>query len=281
MNDQTQLQELMRRSVGDAGPDLDRLVGGALRDGVRIRRRRRVAGAGAGIAAACIAALAVGVLGSASGPQVVDPASGTASDAVSTSPTPQREGFYEGRTFDFGRGITGTVVRCGEGPIDPDLGRPTCALPSEYAIQRWNTLEGSGEGWAVVLTGPTAAIDDFWSAGFDDPRLQRGGLAIAIRAESPLLVPVNQGQRVSIDVPGWTLSPDIVDDKQELSGPDGAVAGIVWRRASVYDEWTAGEDKADGAFVSDVHDGVFVTIQGGEGTSRADLEALGASLRWE
>lgn len=281
MNDQTHLQELMRRSVGDAGPDLDRLVGGALRDGTRIRRRRRMAGAGAGLAVAAVTAVAVGVLGSGSGTRAVDPASGTASDAASPSPTPQRQGYYEGRTYDFGGGITGTVVRCGEGPIDPDLGRPTCALPSEYTIEQSNTLEGSGEGWAVVLTGPADAINDFWGAGFDDPRLQSGGLAIAIRADSPLIAPVNQGQRVSIDVPGWTLSPEIVDDKQELSGPDGAVADIVWRRASDYAGWTAGDDKADGAFVSDVHDGVFVTIQGGQGTTRADLDALGASLRWE
>lgn len=73
----------------------------------------------------------------------------------------------------------------------------------------------------------------------------------------------------------------VVDDKQSLSGPGGAVADIVWRPASDYARWISGEKSDPSVWTSAVHDGVFVTIQGGLNTTNADIQALGASLTWD
>lgn len=272
------LNDLMRASVADASLDVDRLLAVSLREGTRIRRRRRLATAGAGLAVAGIAAAAtVGILGL--------PGEGGRAPDVASDPVPSRTaeptGLQDGDTIDLPGGVVGRFVRCPPGPVEPDTGLVSCLLPVQYEQIGRNTNPGSGEGFALVLSGPAQAVEDFWSGGFDDPRVRRhDGLTYAVQADSPLVTSVNQGQRVTIDLPGWTLGP-LADDKQELTGPDGAVATLVWRPASDHDAWTSDPDKTEGAFVSDVHDGVFVSIQGGLNTTRADLDALGASLTWQ
>jgi hypothetical protein len=93
---------------------------------------------------------------------------------------------------------------------------------------------------------------------------------------------IYHGQAVSIHVAGWRLVGPVADDKQILEGPGGAVADIVWREGAEHDAWASSADKgnAPGVWTSKVHDGVFVSIQAGSGTSDADVQALGASLTW-
>ena len=284
MND---LNTLMHASVDGERPDVDRLLAGAIRDGQRLQRRRRMSYAGAGLAVAAIASAGAVVAGTQAGP-------GSATDVVPAArltPTPTPSGptpsgpapLRAGQTLDLGQGMTGTVVTCtglepsGEKGVGPD-----CVLPKRYAIQSMSTIPGAGTGFAIVLTGPDQAIEDLWSNGFQDPQTNDyQGLAWALEADDPLIQPAYQGQGVAIDVPGWKLVGQVADDKQSLEGPGGAVADIVWRKASGYDDWISGMKNEPGIWTSPVHDGVFVTVQGGRGTTDADIQALGASLAWK
>ena len=144
-----------------------------------------------------------------------------------------------------------------------------------------STIPAIGTGFAVVLTGPSKAVATFWSQGFQSPLLDGyDGLTYAVPADSPLVESVYQGRAVTIHLAGWRQVGDVADDKQSLSGPGGAVADIVWRPASDYSNWVTGEKADPSVWTSTLHDGVFVTIQGGLRTTNADIEALGASLTW-
>ena len=281
MND---LNSLMHASVDGARPDVDRLLAGAMRDGQRLQRRRRISYAGAGLAVAAIASAGAVAVGSQSG-------SGTATDLVPAASGPadvtssDPAALQPGQTFDLGRGVTGTVIACtstrpsGEAGVSPD-----CVLPKDYYIPEASTIPGSGTGFAIVLGGPAQAVEDFWSDGGGATMTdQYHGITFAIPASSSLVQPVYQGQAVAIHVPGWKLVGEVGDDKQSLQGPHGAVADIVWRPASEHADWVSNPDKGAnaGTWVSDVHDGIFVSIQAGQGTTAADIQALGASLTWQ
>ncbi|MGZ4452958.1 MAG: hypothetical protein ACXVWW_11280 [Nocardioides sp.] len=281
MND---LNSLMHASVDGERPDVDRLLAGAIRDGQRLQRRRRMSYAGVGLAVAAIASAGAVVAGTQAGSGTarddLAPAASGPANASPTGPAPLRAG----QTFDLGQGVTGTVVACtstkpsGEAGVSPD-----CVLPKKYAIVGSSTIPGPGTGFAVVLVGPAAAIEDSWSSGFDSPQLAAyQGLTYALPASDPLIQPIYQGQDVAVHVPGWKLVGPVADDKATLEGPHGAVAGIVWRAAKDYAAWAGQPDKgADPlTWTSEVHDGVFVTIQGGQGTTDAEIQALGASLTW-
>jgi hypothetical protein len=93
---------------------------------------------------------------------------------------------------------------------------------------------------------------------------------------------IYDGKDETIHLNGWRQVGTVADDKQSLQGPHGAVADIVWRAAADYDAWVSSSDKGNdpGVWTSKVHDGVFVSIQAGQGTSDAMVQALGASLTW-
>jgi len=281
MND---LNSLMHASVDDARPDVDRLLAGAIRDGQRLQRRRRISYAGAGLAVAAIATVGAVTLDSHTGSRATElaPAAGAPASVTSIALGVPQTPLHAGETFDLGHGVTGTVVACKTGKADPIGGNPACLLPARYAVQGGSSLRGDGSGWAIVLTGPDQAIEDFWSNGFQDPQLNHyQGLTWALNADDPLIQPAYQGQAVAIDVPGWKLVGQVGDDKQSLEGPGGAVADIVWRKASGYAAWIQGMKNEPGTWTSTVHDGVFVTIQGSPTTTDAQIQALGASLTWK
>lgn len=290
MND---LTTVMHQRVDREQPDLNRLLAGAVRDGTRIRRRRRVGYAAAGLAVGAVAGIAIGsatLSGSHAPARELQPAAGGATAGLGSGvgtdlndDTPSPAPLRVGQSLDLGGGVTGTVVSCTQGAADPVGGNPACVLPSTYAVEGSSSLPGAGTGLAVVLTGPDQAVEDLWGNGFQSPPLDSyQGLTYALRADSPLLQPVYQGQAVAIHLAGWKLVGEVADDKQSVEGPGGAVADIVWRPAREHRSWVHSSDKGDNAstWTSRVHDGVFVTIQAGRGTTAADIRALGASLTW-
>lgn len=282
MND---LSTLMRSRVDTEHLDLTDL---ASRSILRGRRIRRVRYAGAGFAtAAVVAGVAVGAAAlpggnsaatelqpAASGPAGITPNSAGAADAP----------LHAGQLLRLAHGVTATVVACTAAKVDPVGGNPGCVLPPAYTVEGSSTITGSGTGFAVVLTGSAHAVSSFWSNGFQSPLLDpHKGLTYALPADSPLVRAVYQGQAVSIHLAGWRQVGEVADDKQSLEGPNGAVADIVWRPASDHDAWVTDSDKGKNAatWTSPVHHGIFVTIQGGQGTTDAQVQALGASLRWK
>ena len=279
MND---LNTLMHASVDGARPDVDRLLAGALRDGQRLQRRRRISFAGAGVALAAIAVAAPLAAGSIGRDRVTEgvPASAGPASPTGTGPAALRAG----QTFDLGHGLTGTVVACtGLKKAEPGVS-PDCVLPARYAIEGSSTIPGPGTGFAVVLTGSPNAMNYLWSHDVQGSLLETyHGITYAMPADDPSIQPVYQGQAVEIHLPGWKQVGQVADDKQTVQGPGGAVATIVWRPASEHDAWVADNDKGANAYTwtSSVHEGVFVSIQAGQGVSGADIQALGASLTWK
>jgi hypothetical protein len=272
------LNTLMHASVGSARPDLDRLLAGALRDGRRLRRRRRIGYAAGGLAmAAVVTGSAIGAahLGGGTSATELQPAASGAATPPPTSPGVAGTTLKVGDTLTLPHGLTGTVVRC------KDEGM-TCGSTQGHWLGA-SGASGSGTGLAVVLSGPAAAAETYWSNGFGDLTSRYPGIAILVSNSLwPEIDPaVYSGQDVRIGLAGWSQVGGVADDKQSLKGPHGAVADIVWRKASGYDEWMSGEKNDPTTWTSTVHDGVFVTIQAGRGTTTADIQALGASLTWK
>jgi hypothetical protein len=284
------LTTLMHAAVDDVHPDVDRLFAVSVREGTRIRRRRALGYAGAGLAVAAIASVGAATLGLPGGTTATDVASGSSAStgpAPTPTPTPTTDStvapaLKAGQTLALGDRVVGTVVSCAAGEPDRVSGNPACILPARYQEIGSSTVPGAGTGFAVVLTGPDNAVDAFWSHGFQSPLLVGyDGLSYALRADSPLIAAAYDGQDVTIHVAGWKQVGQVADDKQSLTGPGGKVGDIVWRPASDYDAWMAGEKNDPATWTSPVHDGVFVTIQGGLHTTDADVQALGASLTWD
>jgi hypothetical protein len=226
-------------------------------------------------------------LGSRAGDTATDvvPAASGPTTATPVAGGPAPTSLQAGQVFHLGHRVTGTVVSCTRGKRDPIGGNPSCVLPAgAYQEAGHSDIRGAGTGFAIVLTGPSDAVEEFWSKGLQSPLLDGyHGLTYVLPADSPLVKPVYQGQAVAIHLAGWKQIGTVADDKQSIAGPGGAVADIVWRPASEHAAWVTDSDKGANASTrtSPVHHGVFVTIQGGQGTSSADVQALGASLTWK
>jgi hypothetical protein len=277
------LATLMRDRVAGAQPDVEALLSGALREGRRLCRRRRMAYAGAGLAVAAVACLGAVTLGSPGGTTATElqpAASGpTASSSARTSTV---TGLQVGDVLRFGR-LTGTVVSCAEGKPDPIGGNPACILPARDHFLGASTRPGPGTGLAVVISGTPVSVSRFWSNGFGDLTVRFPGVTVAAADSvwSAINPDAYAGHDVQIHLAGWSQVGGVGDDKQSLAGPSGAEADIVWRRASDYAAWQRGEKADPLTWTSTVHDGVFVTIQAGRGTTSADVRALGRSLTWK
>jgi hypothetical protein len=284
MND---LNSVMHAAVDGAHPDMDRILSGALRQGTRRRSRRRVGYVGAGVAVAAMASLGAVTLGSHSGDTAreVAPAASRTPRATPAPSGPASTALQAGQIFHLGHRVLGTVVPCTSEKRDPVASNPSCILPAGvYQEAGHSDIRGTGTGFALVLTGPSDAVEEFWTKGLQSPLLAGyHGLTYVFPADSPLVKPVYQGQAVAIHVPGWKQVGAVADDKQSLEGPGGAMADIVWRPASERAGWVTDSDKGANAstWTSPVHHGVFVTIQAGPGTSDAAVQALGASLTWD
>ncbi|GGU32276.1 hypothetical protein [Nocardioides albus] len=263
---QFDLSTALRDRVADEHPDVVRLTADAIAEGSRLRRRRHVV-VTAG-AAAAVGAFVAGGLGLSQllATTAVDEASLGAASAPSTSASASAGALATGQTVDLGNGLTGLVVTNAE------------ADTMDITIQGASMLTGPGTGFTMIVSGPEQAVQDYWSAGFpigqDYP-----GLRFATEGLRQGLV-----DSVPVEVPaGWTCEWFLIDDKASCTSDDGGVAGLVIRPAKDYKVWSTSPDKGgpgSGAYVTDLHGDIFISVQSGQGTTDADLEKLATSLTW-
>jgi len=306
-HDDLALSNALRARVSDETTDLDALASAALRRGKRTRLFRYT---GAGVAAAAVvAAGVVGVTSMTGGngtPRAVDPAaSKTPTAPASTKPaTPT---LTVGQVFDLGHHVTATIQACAsmepvknpkvkDAPGHPKFADKECVPPAGVNVTESSSLAGAGSGYVALLTGSADNVESLDTATSTKgmKAIMHGryftfldtypGIAIGVgdALYQALYPSYSDGHGVTIHLAGWKQVGSVGDDKQMLKGPHGAVADIVWRDAKDYSSWVGSSDKGAtaGVWTSTVHDGVFVSIQGGQGTTDADLQALGASLTW-
>lgn len=263
MNDpETSFRTALHERVADQHPDYARISAGAISAGSRIRRRRRLA-VTIGTAAA-FGAFAAGGLGLSQllTTTAVDESPLGAAGAPSASPAP----LVSGQKMDLGNGVTGLVVTNAE------------ADTMEITIQSTSSIPGPGTGFTVILSGPEHAVQDYWAAGFPIGQ-EYTGLQFATEG-----LPHGLVATVPVEVPaGWDCEWYLIDDKASCTSQDGGVAGLVIRPAKDHQEWSTNPDEAgpdSGSYITPVHGDIFISVQSGEGTTDAELEALASSLRW-
>jgi hypothetical protein len=271
MND---LNTLMHASVDGARPDVDRLLAGAIRDGQRLQRRRRISYAGAGLAVAAIAsagAVAVGSLGGGTATELQPAAS--AGGAVLAGPALPASGtIANGAAFGLPSGLV-AATQYEPGSTELEFVVPADAtdadrayLASHYPDMKIETLAPGAK-----LPNPLTAVAPSLTplTGEDALKYVRNR-----HVESSPAGPANEAAPFRITLAGWSCGP-AADEKFDCTGPAGAAAHVVWRPASSYADWSSGNPDKEAAWISTVHDGVFVTIDGDSAT------ALGQSLTWK
>lgn len=262
---ETSFRTALYERVADQHPDYARISAGAISAGSRIRRRRRITVTVG--AAAAVGAFAAGGFGLSQllTTTAVDQAPLGAAGAPSASASPSTAPLASGQSLDLGEGVTGQVVTNGE------------AQTMDITIQAASARPGAGTGFTIVLSGPAGPVEQTWSNGTvleDYP----GATLATEGAREGLLdsVPVEQPA-------GWTCEWYLLDDKASCTSEDGGVAGLTIRPAEEYQEWSTNPDKAgpgSGAYLTEVHGDIFISVQGGQGTTDAELESLAGSLRW-
>ncbi|MER7556458.1 hypothetical protein ABTZ46_05920 [Nocardioides sp. NPDC126508] len=265
MNDpETSFRTALRERVADQHPDYARLSADAISAGSRIRRRRRLAVTVG--AAAAVGAFAAGGIGLSQllSTTAVDQAPLGAAGAPSASASPAA--LVSGQTMDLGNGLTGLVVTNAE------------AETMEITIQSSSSITGPGTGFTMVVSGPEQAVQDYWADGFP---ISQEYIGLRMATEG---LPHGLVSTVPVEVPkGWTCEWSLIDDGASCTSQDGGVAALVIRPAEDYEAWSTSADKAgpgSGAYVTDLHGEIFISVQSGRGTTDAELEALASSLRW-
>lgn len=252
----------LRDRVQGEMPDLEHLATTSLQAGTRLRRRRRVgatAGAIAGVAAIALATSPMGGDTTADDPRVAT----SSSASNNAAPT-----LHVGQVLDLDDGLKGTV------------GTDKVGL---YELGA-DTLPGAGTGFVLVVNGPTGDIEDWWSAGFGTLTQDWPGITVAVSmAKADELGMLGKVDQVPVTVgPDWTCEWFLVDDKASCHTQDGGVASLVIRDAADRDAWLSSPDKGNSpsVYVSEAHDDIFISVQGGEGTTDAEIQELGESLTW-
>lgn len=242
-------------------PDLEHLSTTSLAAGTRMRRRRRIGATAGAVAGVAVIALASSQLGG-TGRTAEDPGY-AGSPSVSSNP-----GLEVGQVIDVGHGLTGTVAKDSEGLYE--LGS--------------STLAGPGTGFVLVIDGPTADIDAWWGAAFDTLVEDWPGITVAVSmATADELGMLGKVDKAPVEVgAGWTCEWYLVDDKAACESADGGVAGLEIRDAADRDRWLADEDKGDtdSVYTTEAHGDIFISVQGGQGTTSAEIQELGESLTW-
>jgi hypothetical protein len=256
----------LRDGIRAEHPDLEHLAATSLRAGVRLRRRRRaaaVAGGAAGVALVAAFAVAAGQLGGH--------VSGAANPELAEQPkapaAPAAPSLREGQVLDLGNGVTGTVTRDKAG----------------LYVAASSTRPGPGTGFIVVPHGSPAQLADYWNGdtrvledwpgltlAFAMPDARALGM-LGMVAEPPVVVPA-----------GWTCEWYLVDDKASCTAKGGGVASLVIRKASERAAWVGSADKGagPGLYTTEAHHGIFISVQGGQGTTDAQVQQLGTALTW-
>ncbi|KRA32708.1 MULTISPECIES: hypothetical protein [unclassified Nocardioides] len=252
----------LRDRVRSESPDLEHLAAASLAAGTRLRRRRRVgvtAGAVAGVAVIALATSQMGGGTTASDPDFA----GTPSASAPAAPT-----LHVGQVLDLEYGLKGTV-RTDEAGLY-ELGA--------------STLPGTGTGFVLVVDGPTGDIEDWWSESFGTLTQDWPGIKVAVSmAKADELGMLGKVDKAPVTVgAGWTCEWFLVDDKASCESPDGGVASLVIRDAADRASWLGSSDKGDdpSVYTTKAHDGIFISVQGGQGTTNAEIQELGESLTW-
>lgn len=251
----------LRDRVRGEQPDLEHLATASLRAGTRLRRRRRIgvtAGAAAGVAVIALATSQMGSGTTANDPDV----------AGSPSASPAAPTLHVGQVLDLEYGLTGTV------------GTDKAGL---YELGA-STLPGAGTGFVLVVDGLTSDIQDWWSEGFGTLTQDWPGITVAVSmAKADELGMLGKVDEAPVAVgAGWTCEWYLVDDKAGCESADGGVASLVIRDAADRAAWLGSTDKGDdpGVFTTEAHGDIFISVQGGQGTTNAEIQELGESLTW-
>jgi len=253
----------LRDRLANEHPDLEHLATASLATGVQIQRRRRmVAGAGAAAAVVGVAALTLG-LGLAGGGEGHSRGDDWAASSPSVAP-----GLQVGQKLDLGDGLTGTI---------------TTTRTGLYEMAQ-STRQGSGSGFILVVHGPTDQINQWWSDGFGTTTEDWPGITLAMTtADAEALGMLGKVDKTPVTVPdGWTCEWYLADDKADCRSADGGVAGLVIRDADERAAWLASPDKGDdpSVYTTEPHKGIFISVQGGHGTTDAEIQELGERLTW-
>jgi hypothetical protein len=253
----------LRERLRDERPDLEHLAATSLASGRQRRRRRRLAmsGAVAGVAAVAAVSVAAGVLTGA----------GTAARdrSVATTPTSApAAGLKVGQVLHLGNGLTATIRTDRAGLYE--LGS--------------STLPGAGSGFVAVVSGPSDQLETWWSDGFGTLTQDWPGITVAVSmADADALGMLGKVDQAPVTAPaGWTCEWFLADDKATCTADDGGVAGLVIRDAAERDAWlsSSGKGADPSVFTTEAHDGIFISVQGGQGTTNAEVRALGEGLVW-
>ncbi|KRB74077.1 hypothetical protein ASE01_18995 [Nocardioides sp. Root190] len=263
MNDHdTLLGPALRERMRSEQPDLEHLATASLRAGVRLRRRR-TASMVLGSAAA-VAGIGVGGTLLAGG--------GTAPSAVEepglAATSPAAPSLAVGQVLDLGNGLTGTIAADDTGAF----------------VMGESSLPGAGTGFVAVVTGPLVPLQDWLSGGWGSLSTDWPGITVAVSmADAGALGMLGSVDEAPVTVgAGWTCEWFLVDDKASCTADDGGGASLVIRDAADRAVWLGSTDKGDTSAVwtSENHDGIFISVQGGDGTTNAEVRQLGHSLAW-
>jgi hypothetical protein len=130
---------------------------------------------------------------------------------------------------------------------------------------------GSSGADPDVSTGPSTAASTDPAPPSDEPTAEPTAEPSDQRDEDPF--------PVTLEVPGWTC--DLPADEKFTCRGDGTAVLVTVRPARSHDAYLNEPDKASpDQYVSDVHAGVFATINRMPDDHDTDLASLGAELQW-
>lgn len=170
--------------------------------------------------------------------------------------------------------------------VTPDLERLAAGALVAGRRRRAVRRGGIALAGAGAASGVAAIALLLGSGGSDpdtatDPQVASEPSASPTRTETVTVPPEPEAGPV-IPPAEWTCEWFLIDDKAGCESADGGVASLVIRPAREHDPWLSSPDKGNdpGVYVSEVHDGIFITVQGGAGTTNAEIQALGEGLVW-
>ncbi|MBZ5733861.1 hypothetical protein K8Z61_05080 [Nocardioides sp. TRM66260-LWL] len=247
---------LDHRDPASSALDLDRLLAGARRDGLRVRRGRRVVAAGGALlGAAAVTAALLSLPDAVSRAVDTAPAVEPVEPGLTLAPAPDRSPTAT-TTVDAPRRGPVTATASATPLVDRASQVPPPAIPSSASAS---------------ATAPPSSTASGLPAGTPPPT--RPSPSVTPSSTTP----AGEASPVSVRRAGWTCDP-AADEKFICGdGADGVV--VTWRPAAEHDEY-AGTDKGSGSYVSAVHGRWFATVSTIRGDP-ASADLIGRSLVWD
>jgi len=255
MND-LDLSTALRDRVADVHPDLDRLVATSMRAGTRIRLRRRIGVSIAAAAGVAVVAAGAALIAPGGDPQPLD--GGIASEPTASA-TPPADPLVAGSDLTTPKGTTVHVELASKFQLAGEmLSSPAPGTTATFALVLPDGFVGGDLAW-LTTTYP--------------------GQIVATAAAPGGLV---DHAPVKVTVTGWTCEWFLADDKAACTSAGGHVASLVIRPAAERASWVSDPDKGATAdvYTTQAHGTIFVSVQGGAGTTNAEIQSLGKTLRW-